>query len=534
MGKDLRTLPVHLKLTRYPHIDASAWSLRDVQSFFPPLEMLYKTERVASSAEYGIKLSDPLESIVDESTILVKGAAVPIHRKTTMILSPFKWMRGDYRALTLPKPEEIASKIREKLQSPYTAGYVGALAATILSESGCPHFPKVYGVYTAIAVKHTVDISDDYEEICERKWFTDNVGKIFDLKLRQPEGTPAFSHTRGQRPGVQLGDDVLLDDIQDIDADAISEPNTHRSVSWSAPRDSDSEEEFQDEDDNADDGDQYEILTCDCSEGSSDDESDELDDEGDEPFAWATFHDVPVITTVMETCEGTFYDLLDAHPDNKEAHSAWVAQIVFALAYAQRAYGFVHNDLHGNNVMYVKTDKEFLYYKHQGTCYKVPTFGFLIKLIDFDRSCFSLRLVGMKDPRFFLSSQFQLDDEAAGQYNVEPFFSQNHPRIVPNPSFDLCRFATSVFWEMFPEGPDVATGHPLQNVFIQWMTQQDGSSVFFRKQRDRHDRYHGFDLYKAIARYCKDSATPRRELSKLTVFATPSVPLGTSALYIES
>ena len=534
MGKDLRTLPAHLKLTRYPRLDASAWSLRDAQPFFPPLEMLFKTERVASFKDYGIKLTDPLESIVDAETIRVKGKSVPAHRKTTMILSPFKWMRGDYGALGLPLPEESATELREKLQSPYTAGYVGALTSTVLSESGCPHFPKVYGVYTAIATSHTVDISDDYEEISERKWFTENMGKTFELKLRQPEGSPSFTHTRSQRPGVQLGEEIVLEDIQDMDADRISEPRSRRSISWSAPRSGSESSEFQEEDDSDSEDDEYEIRSCDCSEDSEDDDEEGLDDENCESFAWATFKDVPVITTVMEKCEGTFYDLLDTQPDNKEAHSAWVAQIVFALAYAQRNYGFVHNDLHGNNVMYVKTDQEYLYYKHQGTCYKVPTFGALIKIIDFDRANLSLRLAGMKEPRFFLSSQFQSDDEAAGQYNIEPFFSQNHPRIVPNPSFDLCRFATSVFWDMFPEGPDTETGHPLQGVFLQWMTQQDGSSVLFRKQRDRHDRYHGFDLYKAIARYCKDSATPRRELAKLAVFATPSVPLGTPALYIEA
>lgn len=534
MGKDLRTLPVQHKLTRYPKVDGSHWSLREMQPFFPPLETLFKTERVASRNEYGFKLSDPLETVVDAGHIRVKGQTVPVHRKTTMILSPFKWMRGDYGALGLPKPEGVASDIQSKLQSPHTAGYVGALASILLSESQCPNFPKVYGVYTAIAGSHTVDISDDYEDICERKWFTDNLGKTFELKLRQPEGTPSFSHTRGRRPGVQLGDDIVLDDIQDLDADAVSEPNTRRSISWSAPKDSDSESDFEEEDSESEADDQYEILSCDCSEDEDDSEDEEgLDDEGCESFAWATFKDVPVITTVMEPCEGTFYDLLDAHSE-PEKHAAWVAQIVFALAYAQRVFGFVHNDLHGNNVMYVKTDQTHLYYKHQGTCYKVPTFGVLIKLIDFDRACLSVRLAGMKDPRFFLSSQFQLDDEAAGQYNVEPFFSQNHPRIVPNPSFDLCRFATSVYWDLFPEGPDTPTGHPLQEVFAQWMTQQDGSSVFFRRQRDRHDRYHEFDLYKAIARYCKDSATPRRELARLTAFATPTIPLGAPALFIES
>jgi hypothetical protein len=259
-----------------------------------------------------------------------------------------------------------------------------------------------------------------------------------------------------------------------------------------------------------------------------------LDDEGeDEPFAWATFKDVPVITTVMEVCEGTFYDLVEKHTE-PEKHAAWVAQIVFALAYAQRNYGFTHNDLHGNNVMYVPTEQTHLYYKHNGTAYRVPTYGYVMKIIDFDRAIVSLRLLGMKEPRQFVSSQFREDDEAAGQYNIEPFFDSNHPRIAPNPSFDLCRFATSMFWEMFPEGPDHAYTHPLFEVFKQWMAQSDGTSVFFRAKKDRHDRYHGFDLYKAIARYCKDSATPRREIAKLVAFVTPSIPLGAACLFLES
>jgi hypothetical protein len=141
----------------------------------------------------------------------------------------------------------------------------------------------------------------------------------------------------------------------------------------------------------------------------------------------------------------------------------------------------------------------------------------------------------MKDPRQFVSSQFQPNEEAAGQYNMEPFFTQNHPRIPPNPSFDLCRFATSMFWEMFPEGPTHEYNHPLFSIFKQWMSQTDGTSVLFRTSKpDRHDRYHGFDLYKAIARYCKDSAVPRREITKLSVFQVKVVPVGQSCLYVES
>jgi hypothetical protein len=47
------------------------------------------------------------------------------------------------------------------------------------------------------------------------------------------------------------------------------------------------------------------------------------------------------------------------------------------------------------------------------------------------------------------------------------------------------------------------------------MTQDDGTSVFFGKEIPQHDRYHGFTLYKAIARYCKESAIPRKEIMAL-------------------
>jgi hypothetical protein len=384
-----------------------------------------------------------------------------------------------------------------------------------------------------MADKHTIDISDDYEDLTQRRWFADNLGKTFELKLRTPEHTDGFTHTRTQRPNVLLGDedDNLLGEIEDVDADHVSNPSSSGSR-VSSRASSGKDNSLFEEDTQSDEDDVYDIQSCDCVDEDEDEEDDEPEDD-EEAFAWATFSNVPVITTVMEKCEGTFYDLVSKNSD-PEKHSAWVAQIVFALAYAQRNYGLTHNDLHGNNVMYVPTEQPYLFYKHNGTAYRVPTFGYVMKIIDFDRAIVSVRLVGMKDPRQFASSQFRKDDEAAGQYNIEPFFDAGHPRIVPNPSFDLCRFATSMFWEMFPEGPDHAYVHPLFEVFKQWMQQSDGTSVMFRQQRDNHDRYHGFDLYKAIARYCKDSAVPRREIQKLVAFQIPQVPLGTSCLFIES
>jgi len=521
-----------MKLHRTPVLDGTIWNLKNLQPFLPPYEKLFKTDTVSSLREYGVRLGDAAISVVDESHIRTeKGKTVPIHRKTTMILSPFKWMRGDYGVFGLPKEESVANDMQEKLQSPHTAAYVGAITSIALSESGCVHFPKVYGVYAGLATRHTIDISDDYEELSERRWFGNNLGKTFELKLRTADGDAEFSHTRGQRPSVHLGDDVELDGIEDVTADHVSNPS-HTSRSMSAS--DDSGEEYANSESHEDTDDVFEIQSCDC-ESESDDEDEEEeddDDETEEPFAWATFRDVPVVTTIMEACEGTFYDLLKLHKE-PEKHAAWVGQLVMALAFAQRNYGLTHNDLHGNNVMYVPTTQEYLYYKHTGVSYQIPTYGYIIKVIDFDRAIVSLRLTGMKDMRQFVSSQFHASEEASGQYNIDPFFVQEHPHIPPNASFDLCRFATSVFWDMFPEGPDHPYTHPLFGVFKQWMTQSDGSSVMFRDKRDNHDRYHGFSLYKAIARYCRD-AIPRREISKLTIYKVVSVPIGAPCLFIES
>ncbi len=528
MGKDLRTTAVSMKLHRYPPLNGTLWGLQNAQPFFPPLETLFKTERLSAMSEYGVRLAEEIETVVDPTHIrTTRGNVVPVHRKTTMILSPFKWMRGDYGAFGLPKPDSIATDMQTMLQSHHTAGYVGAMTAIALSESGCIHFPKVYGVYVGLAENHTIDISDDYEDLVERHWFSANLGKTFELKVKSPDPSAEFSHTRGHRTSVLLGDEATLEGIEDVHADHVSVPSSRSHEVESEPEEETSL--FEDEsDDDSDDA--FEIVSCDC---ESEDESDEDEADEEEPFAWATFHNVPVITTVMEACEGTFYDLI-AKDSDPTHHTAWVAQLVFALAFAQRNYGFVHNDLHGNNVMYVPTSQEYIYYKYNGAVYRLPTFGVCIKLIDFDRAILSLRLVGMKDPRRFVSSQFQADDEAAGQYNIEPFLNNDHPIIPASPSFDLCRFATSVFWDMFPDGPDAPSTHPLFEVFKQWMTQSDGSSVMFRSKRDNHDRYHGFHLYKAIARYCRDSATPRRELAKLAAFRIPTLPLGAPCLAIDS
>jgi hypothetical protein len=173
-------------------------------------------------------------------------------------------------------------------------------------------------------------------------------------------------------------------------------------------------------------------------------------------------------------------------------------------------------------------------YNLDGVLYRVPTYGYLMKIIDFDRAIFSVRLNGMRDPKLFMSDQFKEEEEAGGQYNMEPFFTQSQPMYRANASFDLVRLATSMYWDMFPGDPVEPSENPLKALFIRWMTLGDGSSVLFGKKDPEHDRYHGFDQYKAIARFCKDTAVPRKEVAFLSTFKIEKVPLGDLCVLIES
>ena len=137
-----------------------------------------------------------------------------------------------------------------------------------------------------------------------------------------------------------------------------------------------------------------------------------------------------------------------------------------------------------------------------------------------------------------MSDQFHQEEEAGGQYNIAPFYNSKYPEVKPNPSFDLVRLATSMFFDCFPHGPsEEYKGNPLYTMLISWLTLPDGRSILFKNaaEGDVSERYRGFQLYKAIARYCRDTAVPRKQIEK---FGTPYLfegkpPAGESTLFIE-
>jgi hypothetical protein len=218
--------------------------------------------------------------------------------------------------------------------------------------------------------------------------------------------------------------------------------------------------------------------------------------------------------------------------DTMEARwTAWLFQVVAGLAVAQKEYEFVHNDLHTNNVMWCGTGETHLYYHVTGApggdrWYKVPTYGRIMKIIDFGRATFRPPILAPAGKHVWLPDAYAKGADAWGQYNFGPYMNKEEPKVLPNKSFDLCRLAVAILDTLWTEKPADAPGRklltretgrttyetvsPLWNLLWLWLTDKDGKNVLLSP--DDTERYPQFDLYCAIARNVTN-AVPAQQLT---------------------
>ena len=158
-------------------------------------------------------------------------------------------------------------------------------------------------------------------------------------------------------------------------------------------------------------------------------------------------------------------------------------------------------------VMYVETDKKFLYYRFEKKVYKVPTHGRIFKIIDFGRSIYKV------NGKTYCSDSFSPGGDAETQYNTEPYMNENKPRLEPNYSFDLCRLACSMFDFVVEDIKDVekCAKDPVKKIIIDWCLDDNGVNMLYKN--NGQDRYPDFKLYKMIARHVHKH-TPRTQLER--------------------
>ena len=215
---------------------------------------------------------------------------------------------------------------------------------------------------------------------------------------------------------------------------------------------------------------------------------------GDNEINFVNLYDLPVQLNCIEMLNDTLDSYLEENVSiSDEEWKSILFQICFGLAVAQKKFNFVHNDLHSSNIMFKNTNLEYLYFNFKGKYFKIPTYGKIVKIIDFGRATFNV------GENIFFSDVFKKNGDAEGQYSFPYNNSLNNCKIKPNKSFDLSRLATTII-EHFKENS------PIFNLLKLWASDKYGN--FLMNYED------DFNLYKIIAKNVK-SAVPKNQINKM-------------------
>jgi len=447
--------------------------------------------------------------------------------KFAPLLDPYKFLVGKYNVqhdswLKLPSLLSDTHTCHPKLLELNNSAYIDAFFVFLSSEL-FHHFSFLHGIqffdtFLAIKQNFTFNIADDLDYLCDTPFFNhqnnilfhvDNFQHLFQNK-KPPihiSNTPisSFSFIDYENEHDELTHHELTHheltplDYEPHEVELDVEHHTDKTLhihtiasnstcsSNSLHTDDNDEQEEEDEEDEEDEDEDE--------EEDEDEDEEEEEEEEEEEVINAYIHDFPVQVIAMEQCEDTFDHLILQNKLSEEEWFSALMQIIMILLAYQHSFLFTHNDLHTNNIMYNFTHHEYIIYIYNNTWYKVPTFGRIFKIIDFGRSIYTFN--GL----LFCSDSFKSGEDAASQYNTEPFFRPNKPRIQPNFSFDLCRLACSLFNYVFHDFSLIKQPHnltTLQNTILRWTTDDFGLNILY----DSHgnDRYPDFKLYKMIAR----------------------------------
>jgi hypothetical protein len=249
----------------------------------------------------------------------------------------------------LPAPAEPWRNALEKMNDPNNEAYVDALFALYANQlvlnNISPHWCRCYGTFAATANTYLYDITEEYDSLKQNPWWHRNQRNGLFSIFHDEEDDLAFKAI-ADSAGIDLGSS----DFTELTEDLVS--TSFVPTSSEEPAASGSEKPVRLRTPKI----RFKPLVS--SEGDDDDEED--DDDDDEDAEFAEFTNFPVQVTLLECADETLEDLADDDAEEKPAAlkdehwTAWMFQIIAALTCAQHMFGFVHNDLHSNNVCGVR------------------------------------------------------------------------------------------------------------------------------------------------------------------------------------
>ena len=477
--------------------------------------------------------------------------------KMAPLLDPIKYLIGKYDVnddmfLKLPDIEstekDTNSKLMDYNNSAYVDGLFVFLSSNLIYSSNFINGVDYYGSFLSIKNDFKLNVYDDLEYLVGSDYFNKNKNVLFnvenydhifkddnvcdklkpikichDLSSKSNLSAKSFDNEMFEDIFEETNNTINLNDLKNMDADLEDITNSNMLVSSTKTATiksssscssrtsytSENDGEFDSSDNNNLENANLENTNLENANLENDiekEDDEEYDDE--EEKLNATIPKFPVQVICMENCERTFDDLI---MDNELTKDEWLSafmQIIMILLTYQKVFAFTHNDLHTNNVMYIETERKFIYYYYKKKYYKVPTFGRIFKIIDFGRSIYKF------NGKTFCSDSFKTGGDAATQYNTEPFFNENKPRLEPNYSFDLCRLACSIFdyiVEDLNEIKDLSKCDTIKRIVVEWCLDDKGINLLYKN--NGLDRYPDFKLYKMIAR-CVHNHTPQAQLER--------------------
>ena len=410
-----------------------------------------------------------------------EGNQLTCFKKYITLVDYVKFLIGKYKndnLAILPK-EGIQSEdglFQETIQSPHNYAYVDSFFYYLthqLHKKGFVHGIQVYDSYVCIQKNVEINVADDFEYICDSNYFNDKLNTLFHFKdetvFSKKEQAPI--HISDENVELEM-EELSASDNESV-ASELSEATIEATESVEES-DNDSEVSHTDEE--------------------WEDESHSIESMEEMIDLVLIIHEMPTQVVSLEKCENTIDHLLEKNDLLVEELESAMFQVIAMLYTYQNLFDFTHNDLHTNNIMYIPTTEEFLYYKVRGKYYKIPTFGKIYKIIDFGRAIYKV------NDKIMCSDSFSEHGMAYTQYNFEPFYNPQKPRILPNKSFDLCRLGCSIIDFIIDDLNDLDKFKkvPIYDLIISWIYDDNGVNVLYKKNGE--DRYPDFKLYKMIAR----------------------------------
>ena len=430
--------------------------------------------------------------------------------KFSPLLDPVKYMAGKYKDLgetgRVALPELNKNICHKKVLDPNNAAYVDSFFSYLTSQlhHHCyfPHGLDFFGSFLGIQGEFVYNVADDLDYLHESTYFHKHQEDKFKIKNIDMAMLVDFD-TRNYKKKINIGNNVINEDISSVNNDDfhevfslsdvsngitipdlvfefdLPENKSRRTDSTCSSRSSNTNSVSSGNETNPDDSEH------DLTSGSS--------SMGSDIVVNSVLYDFPTQIICLECLDATLDSLLnDENEMNGDEWRSCLFQITMMLIIYQKVFHFTHNDLHTNNIMFKKTEKQFLHYRYNQKYYKVPTFGRIFKIIDFGRAVYKYK------GRTICSDSYHSKGDAASQYNFEPYFNAKKPRLEPNDSFDLCRLACSLF-DYFIEDPnEIETMDHIAKLMVEWTKDDKGRNILYKKNGD--ERYPEFKLYKMIAR----------------------------------